>query len=165
MAKTTVPSTLPETDNKFAAAIAALKRPDKANRTPEESQQLYFEMMDQVASSDTLESLLTAQTSSARSLEEFVNVPLTVTNVEFLDSDEKYQKASNIPVFAIINATADGEKVTIMCGGGNVISSFIAIQNMILAGKESFPMRLTFGSRTTDNGTMFFLSAFERIVS
>jgi hypothetical protein len=110
------------------------------------------QVIDKIATATTPDEMFDAQESGPGDLADYVNIPLTVSNVRVQRSAEQYTKnGEGLGVYAVFDAeTADGETLLISTGAVNVVTSLYKAQ---ISGW--LPMKCRFTAKVTANGTLY----------
>lgn len=109
------------------------------------------QVVDKIASAQTLDDIFDAANSGLISLKdttELHNVPVEVTEVAWRKSSEAFQENS-LGVYAIIDLTTlhDGESWKISTGAPNIVASLRQMEKL-----TGFPVKLRFATKMTGSG-------------
>lgn len=115
----------------------------------EDGREIAANVMDKIVLAETLDEIFAANESGMDKAEAFVGQPITVTEVNFAKSDEKYAKGG-IGSYVLISAfTDDGNEVQISTGAPNIVASLYRAQTAGL-----LPARVKITAKDTANGTL-----------
>lgn len=116
------------------------------------------QVLDAMAVADSWDAIVDAQ-GNVQDMENYLGVPLNVTEVDFMVSEEKF-RTSGIGVYCVIHAYDDkGETVTLTTGATNVVGALFRAKRLELIGGDPEPLRMKINGRETRNGTLYMVGS------
>lgn len=114
------------------------------------------QVVDKIAVAETLDDIFDANESGMDKAKQYIGMPLTLTELGFSKSQEKFRKG-NLGVFCKVDAVLDdGREVSFSVGATNVVASLFRIQEIGLMSKTPRPRVVIKGTETA-NGTLYKL--------
>lgn len=112
-------------------------------------------VVDLIATADSIEDIFAANETGPTALDDYINVPISCTDVMYLKSADKYK--GGLGTYAVFDILTDaGEPAKLSTGAPNVVASLRQMQRLGFC-KPDKPARFRILSRETANGNLLLV--------
>ena len=112
------------------------------------------QVIDLIATAADEESIFAANETGPADMEDWLNVPLTVTDFLFMKSAERFREGGLGVYVVLTHVTENGDTVTLTTGAANVVASARQFQRLGY-GTPDNPARFRIVGKETANGTLY----------
>lgn len=112
------------------------------------------QVIDLIASADDEESIFAANETGPADMQDWLNQPLTVTDIMFLKSAERFRDGGLGAYVVLTHVTDNGDTVTLTTGAPNVVASARQFQRLGYGTPEK-PARFRVVGKETANGVLY----------